>query len=443
MSQVVPGSLIDEAVAATGVGQRRVRLLPARLVVLFVLAMVVFSGNGYTHVWRQMVSGWPGLARLAPTRSAFTQARRRLGEAPLAWLFTRLRGACGQAHTPGVFAFGLRKVAWDGTTITVPDSPGNAEAFGRSRGGGGNVGGYPRLWLNVLIECGTRAVVAAAFGHGGEVALAGHLLGGLGPDMLLLADRNFCSYQLWQQARARGAHLLWRVKADRLLPVHHVLPDGSWLSRINPSRAERAAGATAITVRVVRYAITITTTGPHGRTSRREHVRLMTSLLDPDLASAADLAACYHERWEQETGYADLKTWLRGPDVILRSRQPQDVRQELWAHLIVYQTLRHLITDIATSQHLDPDTLSFLTCLRIIQLKITNLAIVAGQPMTEALLELEDHLLTEQIPTRRTRSSPRVVKRPTKPYPSKKPGVTSTHATYTIETLPPATQETA
>jgi hypothetical protein len=436
--------LVDAAVAATGVGQRRLRLLPSRVVVLFVLGLALFSTDGYVQVWRQLVSGWPGLSRLCPTRSAFTKARRRIGEAPLVWLFTQLRGSRADAHLPGVCMFGLRVVAWDGTKLQVPDTAANAAAFGRDRGGGGRVAGYPRVWLLALIECGTRAVLDAAFGQRGELALAEGLLPALHEGMLLLADRNFTAYRLWQQVRDRGAHLLWRAGVNRVLPVLRVLPDGSWLSQITPSRADAKAGATPVTVRVVHYSLTVTTIDRAGRRRvRRETFRLITSLLDPAEASARDLAGCYTQRWESENSYRELKVWLRGPSVVLRSHQPDDIRQELWAYLIIYQTLRHLIIEVAAEQGIDPDRLSFLTCLRLTKMKIINLAIVGGSDLANAWTELIDHLLADDITHRRARTAARTVKRPHKPYKAKQPGTTTTPATYHLDIHPAHQQETA
>jgi hypothetical protein len=444
LSQVIPPGLIDEAVTATGCGQRRVRLLPSRVVVLFVLAMALFSSDGYRQVWRQLVSGWPGLARLAPTRAAFTKARRRVGVAPLAWLFARVRGVRGDVSTPGVFAFGLRVVAWDGTKVQVPDSLANDAVFGRDRGGRGVEAGYPRTWLLTLVECGTRAVIDAAFGERSEQALAERVVPSLGPGMLLLADRNFSGYQLWTQVPARGTDLLWRVTAARVLPVRRRLCDGSWHSQIQPSRAERNAGAQPVEVRVVRYTVTITTRTHTGRkTSRRESFRLITSLLDPAVASARELADCYTQRWESELGYREFKVWLRGPSVILRSHEPDGVRQELWAYLVVYQTLRHLIIDAAAEHRLDPDTLSFLTCLRTAQRNIINLAITGGPQLADALTHLLDHLLDDVIPQRPPRTSQRAVKRPRKPYKSKTLDMITTPVTYRIDILRAQSRESA
>jgi hypothetical protein len=444
LSQVVPPGLIDEAVAATGAGQRRVRLLPARVVLVFTLAMVVFSGDGYRQVWRSMVSGWPALCGVTPTRSAFTQARRRLGPAPLAWLFARVRGVRGDEHTLGVFAFGLRLVSWDGTMLHVPDSPANAAAFIRTSGGAGRPGGYPQVRLMALIECGTRAVIDAVFGAQSEQELADRLLPSLGPGMLLLADRNFAGYPLWAALRARGAHAVWRLGAHRVFPVRVVLPDGSWLTQFTPAKRDRARGARPVAVRVIRYRVTVERIDRHGRRSTRtETIRLLTSLLDPTQATAADLAHCYRQRWESENSYQELKTWLRGPSVILRSHDPDGLHQELWAHLIVYQALRHLIVDTADEYHLDPDTLPFLTCLRTARTTVINLAITSGQTLTHALTQLADHLLDDEHQRRPGRDNHRASKQPRTPHPTKKPDMTSGNSTYTITITDPKAKENA
>jgi hypothetical protein len=466
--RAVPGVLIDEAVAATqearavaraqalGRPERplvgRVRVLPARVVVVFVLACAVFSGEGYQAVWRRLVSGWAGLARLAtPTTTAFSRARQRIGTEPLAWLFAQVRGARGvpgvpgaaagesgpaTPATPGVFAFGLRVVSWDGTWLSVPDSAANAARFPVGTGGGGVRAGFPRVRLMALIECGTRAVLDAAFGAASEQVLAQRLLPALGPGMLLLADRNFSAYQLWAQIRRTGAHALWRVQSSRKLPVLKALPDGSWLSQILAPQPLRKT-CPPITVRVVKYTVAVHVVDPRTGTAhtRTETVRLITSLLDPDQAPAAELAACYHQRWQSETSYQELKTYLRGPDVVLRSRDPDGVEQELYAYLIIYQALRHLIVQAADEVHLDPDRFSLLSCLRTARDTIINLAIETGESLTTALTHLMDILLEDQI-TPRDRASPRHVKRSRKPYRGKQPGTPSTPATYTLTIQP-------
>ncbi|MDG4827811.1 IS4 family transposase [Solwaraspora sp. WMMD1047] len=444
LSQSVPRELIDEAVAATGVTQRRVRLLPARVVVLFVLAMCLFSTDGYRQVWRLLVSGWPALARITPTTSAFSQARQRLGEAPLRYLFERVAGARGEPGMPGVFVAGRRVVAWDGTKLQTADSPANEAAFGRDAGGGGNTAGYPRLWLLTLIECGTHAVIGASFGREAEMVQARALLPLLREDMLLVADRNFHGYDLWRAAEATGAGLLWRMKSNRHLPVVRALPDGSWISVIKPPPGRRRGTEPVITVRVIEYTVTVATTNRHGVTAcRTERYRLVTNLLCPQDITAGQLIDCYHQRWETENSYQNLKTHQRGSKVVLRSHDPTGVRQEMWAHLIVYQALRDLITTTAAEHHLDPDRLPFLTCLRLARRHVINTAITTSRDLTSALITVADELLDDQTGPRRSRSSPRAVKRPTSPYRGKKrTEPASTTATYTTNLTKPGPEST-
>ena len=251
---------------------------------------------------------------------------------------------------------------------------------------------YPQLRLVTLLACGTRALLDAAFGpvrgrQSGEQALARGLLRSLRPGMLLLADRNFYGYDLWNAAAGTGAHLLWRVKASTHLPVVAELPDGSWLTHINDPRAVRARAhkngqrrrrgstlppetgpLTGITVRVIQYALTVTTSDGAVRTER---YRLITTLTDWRACPAAELAACYAWRWAIETGYRECKTYLRGPGRILRGRTPDLARQELWAYLAVYQAIRAIIVRAAAGAGLDPDRISFTATLNAAQRTMT------------------------------------------------------------------------
>src|SRR3954470_22265768 len=234
-AQIGP-ALVDEVVAAAGATQRRVRLLPARAVVYFVLALCLFSGAdaaappGYRSVARWLTSGLrqPPNALRVPSSPALSRARQRLGAEPLRLLFERLRGSRATPATPGAFAFGRRLVAWDSTGIDAPDTAANAAEFGRAGGAG-----HPQLRLLTLLECGTHALLGAVFDgfdRASEQALARRLLDRLGPGMLLLADRNFPGYQLWGLAAATGADLAWRVKRNNVLVPVRRLPDGSYLS---------------------------------------------------------------------------------------------------------------------------------------------------------------------------------------------------------------------
>jgi hypothetical protein len=434
LTEHIPPALVDEAVADAGRIQRRCRLLPARAVVYFVLGLCLFSGAdsagppGYRSVLRSLTSGlrhvcgWP-----LPTSAALSRARQRLGAEPLQALFARVRGPLATAGTPGTFAFGRRVVAWDGTGIDTADTPANAEAFGRA-----GVAGHPQLRLLALIECGTHAVLHAAFDGfhlASEHVLARRVLGGLRPGMLLLADRNFPGHQLWGLALATGADLTWRIKRNHVfLPVRR-LPDGSFLS-IMATPAEnvrygqaRAAGRPLSDppqghlVRIIEYTVTVPAADDSCRVLP---FRLVTSLPDPAVAPAAELAALYHERWESELGYGELKTRLRGAAVILRSRSPELVRQEMFAFLVVYQALCALRTCAAQTAGIDPDRISFTITVRLARDQAGNQAALTPATLWRACQQTITDLLNDLLPARRSRFYERI-KRPAKnTYPSKK-----------------------
>jgi Insertion element 4 transposase N-terminal/Transposase DDE domain len=339
LTWVVAPDLVDEAVGDGLAWEMRLRLLPSRLGVYFVLGLCLFSYLPYGQVLREMTSGLePALAGAGwrvPATTALTGVRRRVGEKPLESLFRRLCPALAPGRSPWSHVCGLLAVAWDGTTVDAEASQANTAAFGKPGGGrkhpaageapeqGKIVGAYPQLRLVALVACGTRALLDAAFGPArgkgtGERELARQLLGSLQAGMLLLADRNFYSYQLWTAAAATGAQLLWRVKAGTHLPVLAELPDGSWLAHINDPRAVQArlqkngkrrrrgsplppdtTPLRGITVRVIEFTLTVTTDDGGLRTER---YRLITTLTDWRACPAADLAAGYAWRWAIETG---------------------------------------------------------------------------------------------------------------------------------------------
>jgi Insertion element 4 transposase N-terminal/Transposase DDE domain len=433
LAEHIPASLVDQVLADTGRVQQRVRRLPARAVVWFILALALFHGQGYRSVWRELAYDDEGA--VTPSASGLSQARRRLGVAPLATLFARLRGPQARPDAPGAFLSGLRLVSWDATTLDVPDSPANAEAFIASRNTRGR-GAFPKVRLLTLIECGTHAVIDAVFGAVSEQALARQVLRSLREGTLLLGDRNFPSYRLWSQVAATGTHLLWRVKASTLLPRVATFPDGSWLAVLPRPGTARSVG---IWVRVVEYQVNVTTTGPHGATTTRtELFRLITTITDPQLATAAQLADCYRQRWESETGFKALKTHQRGPRQVLRSHDPEGINQELYAYLITYQALRRLMHQAAVAADIDPDRLSFTTALRAVRRFITSAATATADAVGQAVHRAIAEILEDQH-ERRDRVSPRVVKRSQSPYPSKKHAAQpiSTPVSYTINIVHP------
>lgn len=411
------------------------RRLPARVVVYFVLAMALFSTDGYRSVWASLARGLDLVGRF-PSVPALSQARARLGPAPLAELFARLSGPVATTATRGAFWRGLRVMAWDGVQLETADSAANAGAFGYPPGRRGPAG-YPVVRLAALVECGTRALHQVAFGPyaTSEKALCQRLLGDLCEGMLLLADRGLDGYELWGQARAGGAHLLWRARSARILPPLVWLADGSYLS-VLPGRP-----GPAHPVRVIDFHLTAAT---DDGSSRTEHYRLLTTLTDPRRYPADQLAALYQQRWEAEITFFGLKVTLRTADRVLRSHHPGGVEQEIYAYLITYQVLRRACHHSARRLDLDPDRISFTTAVKTAQLSV--IAADQSHPAT-AVHAFHDQLADNLLPPRRPgRVSPRAVKRPVSSFAHKqgkalRNGRRTKHATYTTQHRKPTDAE--
>jgi hypothetical protein len=383
LTSTFPPELVDRVIEQTGRAQQRRRLLPARVVVYFVLALALYGHAAYEEVMRCLVEGlgWAQQARRGrrswpwwhvPGASALAEARQRLGPEPLRLLFERAARPLATRATRGAWYRRWRLLVLDGTCLDVPDSPAN-QGFGRSRSGRGEgVGAFPQVRVVGLVEAGTHAIVDAAQGPyvTGEQTLArqlAHDRGPLGSGVLLLADRLFVGAELWRQMAATGADLAWRVtcatKTAPKLPVDQVLSDGSWLSRLYAASDRRRRHP--ITVRVIEYTLT-----DPGRRTSTDRYRLVTTICDPTAAPAGELAALYTERWEVETALAELKTTQRGSRQVLRSRSPELVAQEVWAHLLVHYALRQVMHTAALQEDLDPDRLSFIRTLRVIRRQV-------------------------------------------------------------------------
>jgi hypothetical protein len=361
LTRTFPPALVDRVIAETGRRERRHRLLPARVVVYLVLALALFSGQAYEEVARLLTEGlawargWRG-AWQVPTTKAITRARERLGAEPVRRLFAEVAGPLAAEGTQGAWYRGLRVLAIDGTTLDVPDTAANAAAFGRPATHRGERSAFPQVRLLGLAECGTHAILAAVLGPYGS-----------GETTLAPSDRGFVGFDLWRAAAATGAQLLWRAKTNQVLPVDRQLGDGSYLSRIHVARDQHAK-RDPIVVRVVEY----TLGKDPGRQQQPGPYRLLTTILDPDQAPAAELAALYHQRWEFETALDELKTHQRGPGVVLRSRSPELVEQEVWGMLLVHHAIRALMHQAATDGEVDPDRLSFTRSLRVVRRHTTS-----------------------------------------------------------------------
>jgi len=419
-----PSSLIDAAIEKCSTREQRVRVLPARSVAYCELARCLFPGEGYEQVLDHLLSSDDALVgrpEPVPHGSSLCRARAKIGARTMEAVFHRVAGPIAVPDScPEGFWRTLRLEAFDGTTFDVADTKENAAAFERPAGSRGP-GGYPQARVVALVECGSHAVINAVIGGRGqgESTLAMDLAGAAGPGTLVLADRNMLGVQLWTAFRARGAHLLWRLKSTVAIRPEAVLADGSWLARVRMDKhtaaALRRAGqpvSGTITVRVIEYTLP----------GSDEVYRLATSLLDPASAPAAELAALYHARWESEGVLAEIKTVQRGPQAVLRSTRPDGVRQQLWAHLTVHHLIRDLIGHAAASagSRLEQRRISFRQAFRLAGRSIT--AQPTPRLLDRLLARAISRLVSRANPDRRPRSYPRAVKRRAAAYPTKKPG---------------------
>ncbi len=423
LTQLIPFEMVDEALRATATVRSRVRELPSRVVVYLLLAAALFEGQGYGQVWTRLCAGLGADAPKAPSRQALWQARARVGVRPLRWLFDLLRGPA-----PATVRWrGLLVCAVDGTTAVVPDTAANTTRWPKQGGNHGGCG-YPLIRVVALVACGTRTLIDAVFGpcSSGETTYAWRLLPSLREGMLLLADRNFAAGKLFRAVADSRAHALIRAKTSSSgpkLPVLHRLADGSWLSRFG-----------GVQVRVIDAQIAIATTA--GR--HTGHYRWITTLTDHRRYPAFELAQIYHERWEIETCYLELKSTILGGRV-LRARTPARVEQEVYALLIVYQLLRTAIADTALAAGIDPDRASFTIALNAARDQLINAASVIAEVVVDLIGVIGRQVLAQLMPDRRIRVNPRIVKRAISKYQARGPNVnrTSYKATLNIDILPP------
>jgi len=366
LTRVFPPELVDRVVSEAGRVEQRHRLLPARVVVYYVLAMALFADASYEEVMRALVeglawqSGWRQVWEV-PAKGSIFKARSRLGREPLRLLFEAVAAPLATGATRGAFYRQWRLMSLDGTCLDVADTAANEREFGRpgsSRREGG--GAFPQLRLVALSETGTHAICAAAMGplSSSENALADELLPGLAPGMFCLADRGFYSFERFKNARRTGAQLLWRVKTNMLLPREQQLSDGSYLTRIYATQTDQRAHHDGQQVRVVEYQL------DDGVSDPEQRYRLLCTILEPEKAPGAELGVLYHERWELENTLDELKVHQRGPRVVLRSKAPDGVYQEAYGYLCTHYAIRRLMHDAALHGDLDPDRLSFTRSLR-------------------------------------------------------------------------------
>jgi hypothetical protein len=375
LASVCPRALIDEVLQESGRASQRERRLPAPAVVYYVMALALWREAPLEEVLRVVCQGlqWLGGgqgAAVQASKSAISQARTRLGPQAMQQIAQRVLRPLARAGAPGAWYGRWRLMAVDGSCMDVADEAVNAAHFGYPGASRGS-SAFPQARLLGLVECGTHVVVAASiapYKHS-EVAMATLLLPAkLTAEMLVMADRNFYSFKLWQACAASGAKLLWRVKSNLGLPVHQELADGSYLSVIFDSQDR--ARQSAQQVRVIDYTL------ENSGAPVQDSYRLVTNILQPQDAPALELAALYHERWEVESVFDEFKTHMRSASTVLRSKTPELVEQELWGLLLAHFAIRQLMEQAAWQSGLDPDRLSFTHALRVIKRKMPHAAAV-------------------------------------------------------------------
>ena len=386
LARVFTPELVDAAVEAAGAREQRRRLLPARLVMYFVLALWLFRGRncGYGQVMAKLADGlyhqrragdllagqqldpggWidagQGRRWKPPNISSLSRGRGKLGPAPVRFLFEQVTGPVGDDEAPGVSCCGHRVVSIDGSTSDVPDSAANDEHFGRPSNQTRD-GAFPQVRWLAAAESGTGSLLGASLGpyRDSEQALARDLLetGCFGPGMVVLADRKFLSWALAREFLAAGAHILWRASASFTLKPVKVLADGTYLAELKPPRTQDGP---PLRVRVIEYTVhTAPAGGDGGDEQTSELFCLVTDLLDSQEYPALDLACCYPRRWGCETVIGHHKTDMGDGQPVLRSKDPAGVEQEMWALFAVYQAICKIIGIGAAAAGVPPDTISF------------------------------------------------------------------------------------
>lgn len=371
IAKTFPVGKVKEVLERGGKSSRRQRDLPAHVMVYYVIAMALYMRASCREVLRCLLEGLQWLK--APEervhvagRSGISQARTRLGYDAVKALHDEVVKPVAVKGTKGAWYRRWHVVSMDGSTMDVPDTEGNRESFGRPGASRGK-SAYPQVRFVSLVESGTHVLFGTALGgyHTGEITLARQVIPHLRRGMLCIADRNFFSFKLWQQAHGTGAELLWRVKNNLLLPCEKRLPDGSYLSRIYPSWKDRRRDTNAVVVRVIEYRL-------QDVSDSEQLYRLVTTILAPAQAPAQELAALYHERWEIEGAFDELKTHLRDSRIVLRSKTPELVKQEFYGFMMAHFAVRGLMHEAALKDDVDPDKLSFTHALRIVRRKLPH-----------------------------------------------------------------------
>ena len=386
IAKTFPQHRVEEVLKRTGRESARQRDLPAHVVVYYVIALALYMQVSYREVLRCLLEGVQWLkARTVETKvavkSSISEARVRLGWEPVRQLHDEIVRPIATEATQGAWYRQWRLVSLDGSKLDIPDEAENRAAFGvpgASRG----AAAFPQIRFVALVENGTHVIFGSRMGASkvGESTLAKEVIPRLEPGMLCLADRGFIGFALWKRAKETGADLVWRLRNDLVFPRVTELVDGSYLSTMLPPRGARKVTRKpvrrvvgrkkkqlGVPVRIVEYTL-------DGVTGAESSYRVATTILDPAKAPAKELAALYHERWEIESAFDELKTHLRGRQITLRSKTPDLVRQEFYGLMMAHFAIRGLMHEAALKGDIDPDHLSFMHAVRVIRRKMARFA---------------------------------------------------------------------
>jgi hypothetical protein len=373
ITKTFPLDTIQAVLRDTERASIRQRDLPTHVTMYYVIAMALYMRASYREVLRCLTEGlqWllgPRVPLKITRKSGISQARTRLGWQPVKQLHDQIVKPIATESTKGAWYKKWHLVSLDGSTLDVADEKENENAFGRPSASRGS-SAFPQLRFVSLVENGTHVLFGTKMAGicTGEITLTKDVLPSLCPGMLCLADRNFYGFALWNQAKSTGADLLWRLKKNLRLPCEKRLPDGSFLSRVYASEKDQRHKHNGVVVRVVEYKL-------EGVPDSEPIYRLLTTIVEHEVAPAEELAALYHERWEIETAIDELKTHLRGSKIVLRSKTPDLVKQEFYGLMMAHFAVRGLMHEAALKADEDPDRLSFLHAVRVVRRKMTSIA---------------------------------------------------------------------
>jgi hypothetical protein len=370
MSAAFPLRDVERILAETKRASQRKRKLPAELMTYYVIALGLLASVGAREVLRRLLDRYRArqtwISELA-SEAAITKARQRLGVAPLRRLFDEYVTPIATRAVKSAWYRTWRVVTLDATTLQMLDTAENDERFGRAPSSRGT-SAWPQLRLAALLENGTRVLFAAAFDayRVSESALARRLFHRLEPGMLCMADRGFFGFELWLAAAARGADLLWRVQRTLRLPEVERLSDGSYLSHIYLNGGHHKRGKPQI-VRVISFTVTLK--------GKSEPYRVITTILDPKRAPALELARLYASRWTIETAFGELKVHQRDRRLLLRSKLPELVEQDVYGLLLAHFGVRRLMCESAKQEHIEPADLSFSHALHVIVQRLPEMVV--------------------------------------------------------------------